>query len=648
MLNVLRQKAGSWVVKVLLLLLVVSFAIWGIGDVFFRGSGNPAVAKVGGSEISASELAEGFNRSLNDLQSRLGSEIDRQQAIRLGLMQQTLHDLIARRLVDLRAQDMGLTVGDDTLRQMITTNPVFQIDGRFDRDRFEQLLRASGLTEQGYLASLRQDVVRSALTGSLAASVVVPQTLVDSLYRHRNEQRRGRYVAIKAASITDVPEPTDEQLTAYHAEHQDQYTTPQLRKLTFVTLQPEDLVEEVEIGDDQVKAEYQARIERYRSPERRTVAQLLAQDRAAIDKAAEQVSRGDSFEQVATALAAQGVNGEPLGEVTKPDLPPELADAVFGLSEGTVSEPVQSPFGWHLFKVNAITPEAVVPLEVVRAELAKELSLTEAKDRLPDVATRLDDELAAGSSLADAAAVVGLAPKSLPPVDATGKDAEGKRPQGLPAWPEFLKVAFETPQGEPSLLEETEAGSYFVLRVDEVLAPRVKPVEEVRPQLVAVWQAGQRHELAQKRAAELLKRLQDAATLDTLAASDNLEVTPIKLVKRDAPGDDLGINREVVRTLFATAPGEVADHAIEIGDGFALVATDEVVAADPAADPEGVKQLRAELETGLRNDLLVQFEAALRRDYLVELDGAAINRLIDADGQLPSAPPPSLPDPNAF
>jgi peptidyl-prolyl cis-trans isomerase D len=648
MLNVLRQRAGSWVVKVLLMLLVVSFAIWGIGDVFFRGSRNPTVASVGGSEISAAELADGFNRALNNLQQRLGNSIDRQQAIRFGLMQQTLQDLVARRLIDLRARDMGLTVADDTLRQMVTDNPVFQTAGKFDRDRFEQLLRANGMTENGYLASLRQDVVRSALTGSLAGPVAVPATLVDSLYRYRNEQRRGRYVAVKTASITDVPEPTDDQLTAFHDDHKDKYTTPELRKLTFVTLQPEDLVGEVEVSDQQVEAEYQAKIDRYRSPERRTVAQLLAPDKATIEKAAQQVTEGTGFEQVASALADQGVHNDQLDDITRPDLPPELADVVFALSEGEVSQPVQSPFGWHLFKVSKITPEAVVPLSVVHDELAKELALNEAKDRLPDLATKLDDQLAAGDSLAAAAAAVGLATRSLPPVDATGKDADGKRPDGLPAWPEFLKIAYETPAGEQSLLEETEAGGYFVLKVDEVVPPRVRPVDEVRPQLVAAWQAEQRHDLAQKRAEDLLKRLQDAATLDTVAAAEQLEVTPIKPVKRDAPGSEQGINRGVVRALFATAPGQVADHVIEQSDGFALVTTDEVIAADPAADPDGVKQLRAELETGLRNDLIAQFEAELRRDYRVEIDGAAINRVIGADGQLPSGPTPRMPNPGLF
>ena len=648
MLNVLRQKAASWVVKVMLLLLVVSFAIWGIGDVFFRGGRNPMVASVGGSEISASELTEDFNRALSNLQHRLGGNLDRQQAIRLGLMQQTLQDLIARRLVDLRANDMGLTVSDATLRQMVTDNPMFQTGGKFDRDRFEQLLRANGMTESGYVASLRQDIVRTSLTGSLTGPVTVPAALVDALYRYRNEQRHGRYVEVKTDSITDVPEPTEDQLTAYHDDHKDKYTTPQLRRLTFVTLTPEDLVGEVQVSDEQIKAEYQARIGRYRSPERRKVAQLLAPDQATAEKAKQQLAQGMSIDEVAKALADQGVHSTDVGEITKSDLPPELADVVFALSDGEVSQPVQSGFGWHLFKVSGITPEAVVPLSVVHDDIAKQLALTEAKDRLPDVATKLDDELAAGSTLAAAGTAVGQEAKSLPPIDATGKDADGKRPDGLPAAPEFLKIAFDTPAGEQSLLEETEAGGYFVLKVDEITPPRVKPVDEVRPQVVAAWQAEQRHELARKRAEDLLKRLQDAATLETVATAEKLEAMPIKPVKRDAPGSGQGINQAMVRALFATAPGQVADHVVELGDGFAVVATDEIVAADPAADPDGVKQLRTELEGDLRNDLLAQFEAELRRDYRVEIDGAAINRVIGADGQLPGGPSPRLPNPDSF
>jgi peptidyl-prolyl cis-trans isomerase D len=629
MLNALRKQVGSWVVKALLMLLVVSFAIWGIGDVFYGGSQNPAVAKVGESEISVNELADAFNQSLRNLQQRVGTQLTREQAIQLGVMQQALQDLIARRLVDLRARDMGLTVTDATLRELVTSDPMFQAGGRFDRGRFEQLLMASGLNEQDYLASLRQDVMRSTLTEGVAGAAIVPQALVDAVYRHRNEQRGGRYVVIETGSITEVPEPTEEDLQAYHEAHQDRFTAPQYRALTFVTLEPEHLIGEIEVSEEQIEAEYQDRMESYRTPERRTVEQLLAPDRETVEAAAKRLQEGESFAEVAEAMSDQGVTFEELGSVTRSDLPGSIATAVFEQAQGEIAAPVESPFGWHLFRVSAIEPEVVVPLAEVRDELAEELALAEARDRLPGLATRLDDELAAGVPVAEAAATVGLDAKTLAAVDAQGRDPSGATPADLPPWPEFLETAFATGEGEVSLLEETDAGSYFVVNVDSVTPPRVKPVEEVRDALAAAWQAERRRELARKRAEELLARSEEVAGLEQLA--EGLEVTTITPVKRDDRGTAQGLNPAIVQALFATEPGSIADEVVPTATGFAIVATDEVIEADPAEDPEGVARLRRQLEAETRNDLLAQFQAALRRDYPVEIDPATINRLIDPE-----------------
>jgi peptidyl-prolyl cis-trans isomerase D len=640
MLNAIRKNAGSWIVKVLMLLLVASFAIWGIGDIFYGGGQNPAVATVGDAEIPASELADAFNRSVNNLQRQLGPDFDRERAIQLGVMQQALQSLVAERLISLRANDMGLAVPEDALRAMITGNPAFQSAGQFDRSRFDQLLRLNGLSEDGYLAGLRQDVMRSALTGSISGPVAVPPALVDALYRFRNEQRRGHYVAVPVAAITDVPEPSEDELAEYHEAHQAQFTTPQYRALTFVTLQPEDLLDEVEVSDPDIEAAYQSRIATYRTPERRTVEHLLAPDQATIEQAAKRLAEGAAFDAVAAEI--EGVSVDQLGTVTRGDLPPEFEDAIFTQAAGEIGDPVSSAFGWHIFRVSAVEPEETVPLEEARAELARELALEEASNRLPDFAAQLDDELAAGTQLAEAARVLGLQAVKVPAVDATGKDPDGAPVAALPPWPEFMQVALETPAGETSLLEETDAG-YFVIQVDQVMEPRLKPVEEVRDELRQAWQAERRRELARARAEELRAELDDGAAPDELLADAGFETKPIEPLRRDQTGTDQGLNQAVVRALFATAPGEIAGAVVELGDGYALVGTDEVIAADPGADAEARDRLARELESEMRSDLIAQFETQLRRDYPVEIDGAEINRLIGSDGLAPGGAAGTLP-----
>ena len=641
MLNQLRRNAGSWVVKVLLLLLVVSFAIWGIGDIFYGGSQNPTVATVGDAEIPASELADAFNRAVANLQRQLGPEFDRERAIQLGVMQQALQDLIRQRLISLRANEMGLAVPDDALRTLVTEDPVFHTGGQFDRSRFDQLLRASGLSEDAYLASLRQQVVRAALTGSITGPVKAPPALVEAIYRYRNEQRRGHYVPVPVESITDVPAPSDEQLAQFHEAHQAQFTAPEYRALTFVTLEPDDLIEEIEVSEEDVAAAYESRIGAFRKPERRTVEQLLAAEQATIEQAAERLAAGATFEQVAAEIEAVSV--DQLGTVSRGDLPAEFEEAIFALPQGEVSGPVDSAFGWHLFRVSEIEPEETVPLAEAREQLARELALEEANERLPDFAAQLDDELAAGTELREAARVLRLEAVSVPAVDATGKGPEGEPVEALPPWPEFMQIALETPAGETSLLEETAAGGYFVIQVEQVTEPRLKPVEEVRAELVEAWQAERRRELARQEAEQLRARLDDGAALNELLADTGLESKPIEPVRRDAAGTDQGINRAVVRALFATEPGDVAPEVVELEDGFTVVGTDEVIAANLAADPDGVEQLARELEGDMRSDLIAQFETQLRRDYPIEIDGAAINRLIGPDGLTPTGSAGTLP-----
>jgi peptidyl-prolyl cis-trans isomerase D len=287
-----------------------------------------------------------------------------------------------------------------------------------------------------------------------------------------------------------------------------------------------------------------------------------------------------------------------------------------------------------------------VPLEEVRAELARELALEEAGHRLPDLAARLDDELAAGTELAEAARAVGLEAVQVPAVDPSGKDPGGEAITALPPWPEFMRVALETPAGETTLLEETEAG-YFVIHVEQVMEPRLKPVEEVRDELRQAWRDERQRELARARAEELRAQLDQGADRAELLAAAGLETKPIEPLRRDQTGADQGLNRAVVRALLATAPGEIAAEVVELADGFAVVGTDEVIAADPGANAEALERLTREVEGQMRADLIAQFEAQLRRDYPVEIDGAAINRLIDADGLAPTAPA-RMPPPGLF
>ena len=630
MLTALRKHARSWVVKALLLVLVLSFAIWGIGDIFYGNPAEDTVASVGSSDITAGELNNEFNRSLANMQRQFGGQFTREQAIGIGVLQQTLQQQIGQRLVDMEAAEMGISVDDATLRRLITEDPTFQTAGRFDRARFNQLLSRIGLSEDGYLETFRQELARNTLTAGVAAAATVPDAQVDAIYRYRNEERRGRYLKIADADIQDIEAPDDAALDAIYKEDEQRFTAPEYRTIIFVTLEPEDLLEEVDIAKEDIQSAYDDRSAQYVTPERREIKQLLAPDEDTAAKAGALIEEGADFEAVAGEI--DGVSFTDLGDVAETGMPAGLGADAFALNEGEVTDPVKSPFGYHLFKVDAITPEEVTPLEDVRDDLERELALIEAEDRLPALATQLDDELAAGLAVAEAADAVGLSARTVETIDRQGLDQAGRPVTAIEGWPALLQTAFEAVENEPSLLEETDDGAYYVIQIDEIVEPRLKDLDEVREDVVALFEERQRRDGAKARAEEIRAKLQEAASFESIAADEGLTIDAIEPVKRSDDGADSGIGRAAIDALFATDAGAVAGEAIEAADGVLVLAVDEVIEKNGGDDQEARDQLKAELERQVRSDLLDQYGRALQDTHPIEINEAALSRLIESGG----------------
>lgn len=628
MLESMRAHLTGWPVRIMLLLLIVAFAIWGIGDVFRAGGAGDTVATVGGQKVGAVELRRTFERNFRELQDRAGGNLDRRQAIDLGLMQQTLQGLIADQLVAAHAADLGLTVADETLAERVRDNEAFRGAGGFERERVAMAARAMGVTEDAYLEMLRADMLRRELLVGLTAPLAAPVTLARQIWLHDNETRRGRALVVRFADIA-VGEPDEATLTAYLEANKERWQSPERRTFSVALLRPEDLVEEVTVDDDAVRAEYDIRLAEFRTPERREVTQLLAPDEATAKAAAALVAGGRSLAEAATELAGKGVHAESLGAMTREQLPPELADAIFKLATGEVSAPVQSPFGWHLFRLDAIQPEETAPFETVKAQLTRQLALQQAAGRLPDLANALEDAIAGGASLEEAATQVGVETRRIEAVDRMGHDRDGnsKLVDGVTA--QVVATAFETGEGQLSTLGETPDGGYYMLRVESVDAARTRPLDEVRAALTEAWKADQRAAGAEAKAKDLLARARAGESLEALqAATPGSEIRPVGPFKRDERTPPRGLDPAAVALVFSTAPGSLAESLVKWSDGEAVLAVDVSERPEPPAE---LGALRDRLSNELRGDLLAQYEAALRLRYPPRLNERVLGALLQAE-----------------
>lgn len=631
MLDSLRKHATGWVAKVLFGFLVLSFAIWGIGDIFRVPQGGGTVAEVAGSDVSVQEVGREFENRVARMQEQFGATFDRRTAASLGVLQQAVDSTVARRLVDAHARELELTAADDTVAELIRNDPGLQGTGGFERERFDLFLRQIGLTEAQYIELVRTDLVRNELIGAMTGPVQVPQMLARKLVEFRLEQRRGKAAIVDVASI-EVEAPSEEALSAYLAANATTYQAPEYRSITLVTLAPEDLLAEIEVSDADLQAAYDARMDLYRTPEQRKLEQLLAPDEATIKRAAELAAGGQSFTQVAEALKDEKVERTEVGPLAKGDLPEALDAAAFALAPGALSAPVQTPFGWHLLRPMEIVPEEVQAFDTVKEELRRELSLEQAANQLPDFATRLDDELAAGTAMEEAAQKQGIEPLRLERIDRTGHTPSHERLAADRLNAEILERVFTATQGETSLLEQTEDGRYFMFRIDGVEPAHDRPLAEVRTEVEAAWRAEEQAKKATARAEELRPQASSAASLAQLV-QDHADTRLVEIgpVIRSDDGAAQGVSPEAIAALFSTRAGEVAPGVIAVPGGAAIVGVEEVIPA--AVDEQVLTATEGALGDSARAEILAAYEAALRQRYPVSVDQSVVAQMMEQQAQ---------------
>lgn len=621
MLDAIRRRAGSLVVKILFVFLTLSFVIWGVADVFRPGGRADWAAKVGGEKIPASVFHEEYRTTLQRLGATLGRPIDAEQARAFGLPRSVLDRLVDGALLDRAAADLGLRVSDDAVRDAIRSNPQFRNQlGTFDPQIFRATLAQAGFTEDRYVALLRRELVREQVIGSLSEGISPPKAMIEDAGRWRGERRSVELVRITDASITvaDADEPT---LRQFYQDYPGLFTAPEFRTVSTVILSADDVAKTMTVDDAALRDAYQERQGEFTRPDRRSFRQIIFADEASARHAREALARGDSFAAVAAAAGQSGADRATIGPVAREQLPGDLAIAVFQLSPGTVGDPVQSPLGWHVIEVTAAETGSVQPFDAVKEQLANELKHEKALDALANLGNKLEDALGRGATLSEAANEIGLPLRTFEMLDAQGRDATGTAVAGLPD--RLVETAFDTAAQTESSLIEAGQDTSFIVRVDAVTPSAVRPFETVRGQVLEAWRSHRRNEIARQRADELAERVRGGSALPALAAAQHLKVESPPPFTRTGVGGGEDLPRPVVAGVFDAKPGDV--QVVAVDDGFVIVRVG--AALPPVPDASGDASVRNELTEALGGDILSQYAAGLRQRFGVEINPRVFEQL---------------------
>ena len=628
MLTTLRMKAGTWAVKIFLGILAASFVLWGVGDYLTVRPDN-AVLIVGDRDITGSQLIDEFNRDVSRLQARFGGSFTSQQARDMGYLERTIASLLTRTLYDSAVGELGLTVSDKDVAAEIRKNRNFHDElGRFDRNRFEQALRYNNFSEQSYVAMNRRDMTRSQLFESLSGGAGIANSVIEAIHKYQNERRVVATVAVPLDKMAAIAPPSGSDIDAYHQKHKTRYMWPEFRALTYFTLSPEDLIDEVSASPEAVKEDYENRIEEFTRHETREIEQILAGDKAKAEQIITKMAAGGDFFALAKEIAEQEAAEVKLGTLRKGQLPAETADQVFALEEGGVNA-IEGPFGWAVYRVAKINPGKVESLEDVRNKVERELKLHKAADIMVKLANRIEDELGGGASLMDAARSANIEVKTVAKVDAQGRGPDGKPVPELPKIAKFLATAFASDQGDEPQLDETDAGAYFSVVVDDIIDPALKPVSNVRADIVKAIEIERQGEAARKIAGELAEQARGGAKLADLAAKKGFTYKAHAPLTRNELPHKAGPDFELTGQLFKASPNDVLNGAGLRKKSILVARLLEVKEAIPSANKDQTLKLGGNLRQSVANDMMAQYRVALEKEFDVEIKRGAIEALFE-------------------
>jgi peptidyl-prolyl cis-trans isomerase D len=631
MLQAFRVIINSFVGKVFFTILLLTFGLLGVGygfrDLLLGATTQSDAAVVGGTTISLNELELQYRRQLRVYQRQLGGTFNPNTQQKQAMAQDTLDQEIDNALFAEEAKQAGFRVGDNTVREIIQSEPRFAgEDKRFDQARFREALESEGMTESTFIPLIRASMARQLLINPIATSATAPKFLVDDIYRYRNEQRVAQTVTIPNSAATGIAAPTDADIDTYYKAHAPEFTAPEYRSFTVLSLTPDLFTGEIKPTDDELHTAYDQHKSDYVELEKRKVTQLIVTDKATGDAIVKAMETGKSMADAAKAATNGKVQPIALDFLTKDTFPEALREPVFTASKGAPIGPIQTLLGWHVVQVDDIQAGHQVPFEEVKAKLTDEVKHDQAVDRISEQVDKLGDRLTGGASMEDVGAGVGAKPVKFGPMDSkalypTPEASKAATVKPTEAW---VATAFTLQQGETSSFQDDKAGGYFAVRLDGITPPALRPLAEVRAQIVTDWTKDQQAAQIAKRAQEFAAKARAGTPLTQIATDSGGKLDSTPPVTRDPTEKPSGAApKALIDALFKLDKvGDVA--TVATADGQIIARLSEIRAADPRAAGAKLAPIEQEVDSGMRADSLAQYREGLRQSSKIKINPTAV------------------------
>ena len=615
MLESIRNQAQSWIAKLILGGVALSFVLWGVGD-YFTQSQVKTIAEIDGTPITDGEFAVAYERQLSSYRSLLGKQFSKQAMEALGLKQDTIQTLINRRLMLSEADNMGLVAPQDVLLATVRSNPSFQSAGSFDAQRYQVLTRNMGFrTPTDYEANLRLDLIVNGLERALTQSARISETAVRNAYASQYEQREVAALIVEPTAVEKQIRIDDKQARDYFDAHKDAYRSPLRLSMNVVSIDAKKLAEDIAVDDAEIKAAYEEHSERYVQAETRHARHILVALKkdadettreaalSKITKALKEIKSGKSFADIAKKITddkATAASGGDIGYMPQGATVPAFDTTLFAMQKGDISDVIETQFGLHIIKLEDIKQAQVQTLNQVREALKNELALAKADEEAYRLSLDLDDALGREATLKAAADSINLKMEQHGPVS-----LEETRAYPVFGDPAYRAALFSRQPGDSIEVIEHGKGLFVAIEVTRRIDPANLPFEKVSAQVYEDAKQIASLDQARKLAGEILNQA-SSTPLDKLAQQHAVPLYLSKPIRSNGQGDSDAkwLSPSVLQAAFSLSEGAVGNQVLDVNKGFAIIQVKHITDADPA---DFEKQRTAIRDGLLRSEGSVRF-----------------------------------------
>jgi peptidyl-prolyl cis-trans isomerase D len=625
MLNFLRRGVKSLPAKVLIGLLVASFAVWGIGDIFsFRLDSR--VAQVGDTEIPANRFIDDLQREQSSLSSQLGQLVTYDMMRAAGLDRRILANLVREAAYREELRELGLDAPDPAVADAIRNDPAFKdVTGNFSDQSYQFVLGRMGFSAKAFEETVRTRLARRILDETATAAVTPPPGLGPRIAAWQGEERAVTTLTLPLDMAPDPGTPDETALTAFHDANKDLFTEPERRSGEYIHVDAAKLLETLKPDEAALREHYDATKDRFTVAASRTVDQITFPDRPAAEAALGRLVAGDAtFEAVG---AEQGFDEASLslGKVTPDDLPEAAAGVVFGTAEPGIVGPVDLPAGAAIFRISEVTSGGTASFEDVREQIAAEQARDALLYRAPEIANRIEELRAEGLSFAEIAEKAGADHGSFEGLARDGALPGGAKAEGVLASDTFLAEVFTALDAEERDLVETPDNGYILVMVRNIAPSELRPLDAVRDRAVTAWQTAERRKAIAARGEELAARLGQDASIWDIGEELGLAANPLPPFTQLTP--PAALPPELTTALFR-APAAGGASALSADGNAAIVAqVSNIAPLSPEAIARAATGVSELLAASMQRDAREFFSRAVEAGHPATFDPGVIDEV---------------------